>query len=117
MFDLADSVTVMRGGRVVFTKPVRDTTHRELVDTIAGRELAPADRPASSAATGDALLTVDELVSAGIGPVSFDVRQGEVLGIYGLLGSGRTELLETLAGAQRRVSGGGAHRRAVADVP
>ncbi|MFT3855318.1 MAG: sugar ABC transporter ATP-binding protein [Ilumatobacteraceae bacterium] len=105
VFELADTVTVMRGGRVVFTKPVRETTHRELVDTIAGRELAPADRPAATAIVGDGVLGVDGLVSAGIGPVTFDVRAGEVLGIYGLLGSGRTELLETLAGAQRRVAG------------
>ena len=105
VFELADTVTVMRGGEVVFTKPVSETTHGELVDTIAGREMTVAERDAQRRPTGAAVLQVDGLLSAGIGPLSFDVHEGEVLGIYGLLGSGRTELVETLAGAQRRVAG------------
>jgi ribose transport system ATP-binding protein len=111
VFDIADRVTVMRGGRIVFTKDVADTTRRELIETIAGRTLEDSDRTArDNRLPGDgpqppAVLEVDGLLSAGIGPVSLSVRPGEILGIYGLLGSGRTELLETLVGAQPRTQG------------
>jgi ribose transport system ATP-binding protein len=112
VFDIADRVTVMRGGRIVFTKDVADTTRRELIETIAGRSLEDSDRSGSAGRGGQtqekeapAVLEVDGLLSAGIGPVSLSVRPGEIVGIYGLLGSGRTELLETLVGAQPRTQG------------
>ena len=105
VFDLADRVTVMRGGRVVLSRRVADTDRAELVDTIAGRRVQ--DDRAVSVAARDAqpALELRAVTSAGVGPVDLAAYGGEVLGIYGLLGSGRTELLETIVGAQRMVSG------------
>lgn len=104
VFDLADRVTVLRGGEVVLSSAVADTSPAELVDTIAGRTV---DTSAASGVDdlGAPLLEVEDLVSAGIGPISCSVKAGEVVGLYGLLGSGRTELLETIVGAQRRITG------------
>jgi ribose transport system ATP-binding protein len=58
-----------------------------------------------SGPVGAPLLSVEGLLAAGIGPISFDVRPGEVMGIFGLVASGRTELLETLFGSRRAYSG------------
>lgn len=104
VFDLADRVTVLRGGEVVLSSAVADTSPTELVDTIAGRTVDTSSA-AEAESVAEVALEVRSLASAGIGPLSLEVRAGEVVGLYGLLGSGRTELLETIVGAQKRVSG------------
>ena len=104
VFELADRVTVLRGGEVALTVDVADTTPTQLVDTIAGRAVDTGTAVATGA-TGPAVLEVEGLVSAGIGPIDLTARAGEVVGVYGLLGSGRTELLETVLGAQPRTGG------------
>lgn len=114
VFELADSVTVLWGGRVALSAPVSEVTEHDLVEAIvtgshgtppsaAGRRSAqPA---ASQEAKSPVVLDVDGLVAPQVGPLSFQLREGEILGIYGLVGSGRTELLEALAGADARVAG------------
>jgi len=104
VFELADRVTVLRGGEVALTARVAETTPAQLVDTIAGRTVS-TDTAEARAGTGPPVLEVQGLVSAGIGPIDLEVRAGEVVGVYGLLGSGRTELLETVLGAQPRTGG------------
>lgn len=107
VFALADRVTILRGGSAVLSGRVADLTHEEIVAAIVGRSvdrLRPDDRNLSSDGNGP-LMAVRDLVANGIGPISFDVRPGEVLGVFGLVGSGRTELLESLFGA-RDVLGG-----------
>lgn len=106
IFALADRVTVLRGGRVVLTGKVADLDREALVDAIVGERI-DRGRPApfAGAATAEPLLRVKDLIAAGIGPVTFDVRPGEVLGVFGLVGSGRTELLETLFGNRVRYGG------------
>ena len=106
VFEIADRVTVMRGGRVVLSSAVADITHRDLVDAIAGRALGAATRPSFDPGSyGDPVLELDGLVSPGVGPLDLTVRAGEVVGVYGLLGSGRTELVEALFGARRIFAG------------
>ena len=106
IFALADRVTVLRGGRVVLTGKVADLDRDALVDAIVG-ERVDRGRPApfQGAATAAPMLRVESLIAAGIGPVTFEVRRGEVLGVFGLVGSGRTELLETLFGSHKRYGG------------
>jgi ribose transport system ATP-binding protein len=101
VFDLADRVTVLRGGEVVLTGQVNNLSHDELVRAIAGKNVFRGRAEKSQAASQTSpLLSVKDLVSPGIGPVSFDIYPGEVVGVFGLVGSGRTELLESLFGAQ-----------------
>jgi ribose transport system ATP-binding protein len=107
VFTLADRVTVLRGGEVILSGAVKDLTREALVTAIAGRSIGPRGESAElSEPQPDAVrLSVRGLVSPGIGPIDLDVHAGEILGVFGLVGSGRTELLETLFGA-RRMHGG-----------
>lgn len=109
ILELTDHLTVLRDGRVVLDAATREMTKQELVGAIVGARLGGIeDRPAASVpAPGGPLLVVDDLSSPGkFGPVSFTVRAGEVVGLAGLLGSGRTELMEAIFGADRAATGG-----------
>ncbi|KUO19532.1 sugar ABC transporter ATP-binding protein [Streptomyces dysideae] len=109
---LADAVTVLRDGRVTHHSAVAGHTRRELVEAIAGRADA-VHRDSPAAESGDVpigaprapRLTVDGLRGPGFGPVDVGVAEGEIVGLYGLIGSGRTRILETLFG-RRRATGG-----------
>ncbi|MFF4503578.1 sugar ABC transporter ATP-binding protein [Streptomyces sp. NPDC001401] len=107
---LADAVTVLRDGRVTHRSVVSGRTRRELADAIVGPgtgDAVPAGRVRARAAQGvrPARLTVDGLRGPGFGPVDLNVGDGEIVGLYGLIGAGRTRILETLYG-RRRASGG-----------
>lgn len=100
---IADRVTVLRDGRLAAT--VKDFDHRSLVNLIMGREIAEIEAAGRHDTDGALMLEVD---SATVGPVrgaSFTLREGEILGIAGILGSGRSTLLRAIFGAQRLESG------------
>lgn len=97
---VADTVTVMRDGAVVETTPVRGATTARIVSLMLGHDEQEQARPDSRVdRSGAPLLSVRGLsVAPKIDDVSFDVHPGEVLGLAGLMGSGRTEILRALAG-------------------
>jgi ribose transport system ATP-binding protein len=102
---IADWITVLRDGRVVATRPASrldlDEAVRLMVGTNPENELLPRARP-----SGPALLRVERLCRGDrVREVSFELRQGEILGISGLVGSGRTELLRSIFGADPADSG------------
>jgi rhamnose transport system ATP-binding protein len=103
---IADRVTVLRDGSAVATLPAEKTTREELVRLMVGRgiERAPGERGATR---GEVLLDVRGLSSAALGlsDVSISVRAGEIVGLFGLVGAGRTELARCLFGLERRDSG------------
>jgi ABC-type sugar transport system ATPase subunit len=104
VFELCDRLTVMRNGETIITKPVVETTVNEVISTMVGR---PAGElfPERSTATDQVVLSIEGLNGRRVKDVSFQARAGEVLGIGGLAGSGRSELLRLLAGAQKHSSG------------
>ncbi|MFJ9712081.1 sugar ABC transporter ATP-binding protein [Streptomyces sp. NPDC101234] len=104
---LADAVTVLRDGRVTHHSAMAGQTRRELVEAIAGRpaEERPKRQPPSVRAPGSPRLTVDALHGPGFGPVTLTVGEGERVGLFGLIGSGRTRILETLYGSRRAAGG------------
>ncbi len=105
IFSIADRVTVMRNGRSVGTREVRDVDPAALIDLMTG---APADAPpVSRRAQGSEqpILTVRDLSSDAFRDVSFALRRGEVLGLGGLQGQGQSELLRTIFGALKPKSG------------
>ncbi|MDF2265257.1 sugar ABC transporter ATP-binding protein [Streptomyces coacervatus] len=108
---LADAVTVLRDGRVTHQSDVSGWTRRELVAAIAGPAAGSGAVPAGrgrarpAEAMRPARLTVEGLRGPGFGPVDLRVADGEIVGLHGLIGSGRTRILETLYG-RRRASGG-----------
>jgi ribose transport system ATP-binding protein len=105
IFRIANRVTVMRDGRVVETREVSALDERTLVRLMVGRDIEQL-YPAPESAPGPVVLRVSELARQGrLGPCSFSVRAGEVLGVAGLVGSGRTELVRAVYGAYRVDSG------------
>ncbi|MEU0027109.1 sugar ABC transporter ATP-binding protein [Streptomyces sp. NPDC006335] len=104
---LADAVTVLRDGRVAHHSVGEGRTRRQLVEAIAGRPARETpQRPRRSARPpGPPRFTVDALHGPGFGPVSLTVGAGERVGLFGLIGSGRTRILESLYGARRAVGG------------
>jgi ABC-type sugar transport system ATPase subunit len=103
IFRLADRATVLRDGETIGTVEVASTSADELIRMMVGRELQAATR--SQRTAGEMVLKVDGLTTRKLRDVSFDLRRGEVLGIAGLVGSGRSELGAALYGLDR-VTGG-----------
>jgi ribose transport system ATP-binding protein len=104
VFEIADSVTIMRDGWVVTDSPLADVTPGDVVAHIVGRKPVPPPPPAPSATTST-VLQLDGVVGDRVGPVSFDLRAGEVLGLVGLSGAGHVELGRTLFGASPLLAG------------
>jgi rhamnose transport system ATP-binding protein len=106
VFAVADRVTVLRDGRTIETCARSDVDRARLIQMMVGRELS-AVFPKRTIAHGPVALEVSSLSqsAAGIEDVSFSVRQGEILGVAGLVGSGRTQLAETLFGLTPADSG------------
>ena len=103
----ADAVSVMRDGALVSSRPASSETERSLVEAMTGRSL-DTNFPAKSPPPADApvVLDVREMRRASGQPaVSFQVRAGEIVGLAGLVGSGRSEILRAVYGADPRVSG------------
>ena len=98
VFRISDRVTVMRDGRYVATKLTKDTNRKELISLMVGRELKES-YPSRSNPPGEIALEVKNLSGNGDKDISFSVRKGEILGISGLVGAGRTELAMLLFGA------------------
>ena len=99
VFAIADRITAIRDGETIVTRPVAGVSKSELIASMVGRELTTVF-PKRAVPIGEVALDVRELSNraTGIHGVSLSVRRGEILGVAGLVGSGRTELAETLFG-------------------
>lgn len=106
VFAVADRITVLRDGRTVGTMPRAGVTPAELIRLMAGREIASVF-PKQQVAIGDVALELSGVGhrSSRIHDVSLSVRRGEILGLAGLVGSGRTELAEILFGLRSADAG------------
>jgi rhamnose transport system ATP-binding protein len=96
---IADRITVLRDGETVATRNARDVTRADLIRMMVGREL-DAVFPKREIPLGDTVLSIRDLSNerTGVRGASLSVRRGEILGIAGLVGSGRTQLAETIFG-------------------
>ncbi|UMG94485.1 sugar ABC transporter ATP-binding protein [Nocardioides sp. TF02-7] len=98
VFDLCDTVTVMRDGSYVSTKEIAETTVDQLVAEMVGREVSDLF-PKTPAEIGEVVLDVRGLTTAGVfHDVSFQVRAGEIVGLAGLVGAGRSEIARAVFG-------------------
>jgi rhamnose transport system ATP-binding protein len=105
VFALCDTVTVMRDGEYVSTQTIADTTVDELVSLMVGREVADLF-PKTPAPIGDVVLEVEDLQSPGnFHDISFEVRAGEIVGLAGLVGAGRSEIARAVFGVDGYASG------------
>ncbi len=105
IFVITDEVTVMRDGQYVGTKSSEEVTKNDLVKMMVGRDLSNA-YPKREIEKGEVRLEVSNLTCPGvINDVSFTVRRGEILGVAGLMGAGRSETMETLFGLRTKSAG------------
>ena len=107
IFEICDEVSVLRDGKMVMTKPTSETNMNELIAAMVGRSLDNRFPPVDNV-PGEPMLSIQH-VSTKYEPylkdITFDVKKGEIFGLYGLVGAGRTELLETIFGIRTRASG------------
>jgi ABC-type sugar transport system ATPase subunit len=105
IFTIADEVTVLRDGNNITTNPISEMTIDSLITAMVGRRLTEMF-PKMESQIGDVKLAVQHVEVPGLlHDISFDLRKGEILGVAGLVGAGRTELMETLFGLRRKSAG------------
>ena len=107
IFEICDEVSVLRDGRMVMTRAIQDTNMDQLIRAMVGRSLGNRFPPVDNT-PGEVVLSVQHLSTKyepHLKDISFDVREGEIFGLYGLVGAGRSELLETMFGVRTRAAG------------
>ncbi|WP_026582000.1 sugar ABC transporter ATP-binding protein [Bacillus sp. J33] len=105
IFRMCDRITVLRDGQSIGTKVTSETDFEEIVKMMVGRELGERF-PERTAEIGEDRFVVKDLSLEGLFQnISFNVRKGEILGVAGLMGAGRTEIMETICGARKKTGG------------
>ncbi|WP_147200423.1 ribose ABC transporter ATP-binding protein RbsA [Pantoea sp. MBD-2R] len=104
IFEICDDVTIFRDGQFIAERAVETLNEDSLIEMMVGRKLEE-QYPRLDKAPGDIRLHVEHLSGPGVEDVSFSLRKGEILGVAGLMGAGRTELMKVLYGALTRSSG------------
>lgn len=105
VFRLSDRITVMRDGQIIETMKTADTHLDYLVKLMVGRQLTETYPIRKDCVSDDVLLEVENLSGNGVHDINLQIRKGEVLGLAGLMGAGRTELAELLFGVKPRTAG------------
>ncbi len=109
IFEICDRASILRDGMFIKTLDIAGTSKDELINCMVGRDVsmfAKRTRP-SRVVEGQTVLTVENLTGAEFENVSFQLKKGEILGFFGLVGAGRTEVMKGLFGANRVFSGEG----------
>ena len=104
VFDLCDNVSVLRDGKHIATKPIGELDRQSLINMMVGREMGQ-EYPKEPGTIGDTILKVEGLSRGFVRDISFEVKSGEVFGISGLVGAGRTELARAILGIDKPESG------------
>lgn len=103
---LTDHVTILRDGRAVLASPTAALGEQDIADAIAGKAVAALERNGHRAAPGKAVLELRGVTSPGrLAPTDLTLHAGEIIGLAGLLGSGRSELLHAIFGADPQARG------------
>ena len=118
IFRICDRVTVLRDGRLVDTVEIAATTPQQVVDNMVGRELkVDLESHRDAAPPGEVILSARGIKANGVNGIDLDVRSGEIVGLGGLVGAGRTEFVRAMIGADIKSAGrvtikvDGAHKR------
>jgi ribose transport system ATP-binding protein len=105
IYAIGDEITVMRNGEQVGSAPVAEMNQRQLISLMSGKDVDLDETFRPSKPAGKVLLEVDALCGDKFTDVSFDLREGEVLGFAGLVGAGRSEIMQTIFGFLPEKSG------------
>jgi ribose transport system ATP-binding protein len=104
IFRLSDRVTVIRDGKYITTVNTEETSKQELIKLMVGRELNES-YPVREKPPTETLMKLNRVCGNGVKDISFDIKRGEILGLGGLVGAGRTELAQLLFGSEKITSG------------
>lgn len=104
IFEICDRVSIMRDGKYIATKNVKDITRKDLIVNMVGRELGEV-YPCKTDASKEVILEVENLYTSKLKNISFQLKKQEILGFGGLVGAGRTELARAIFGADKIISG------------
>jgi ABC-type sugar transport system ATPase subunit len=106
IFQVTDEIVVFKDGRLVKTLSTRETNEQELITAMVGRDIGDTySELRRNDAYGDTLLEVSHLETAAVHDISFELKSGEILGLSGLVGAGRTEVVRAIFGADAIISG------------
>jgi ABC-type sugar transport system ATPase subunit len=105
LFDMGDTVTVLRNGEKVGAGKVSEVTPGWVVSNMCGQEIDVEEDCRPATAAGDIILSVQALSGPGFSDISFTLRKGEILGFAGLVGAGRSEIMQTLFGFLPKTDG------------
>ena len=105
VFNNCDTITVMRDGQTISTRPTEETGMDQIVNDMVGRVMSEY-YPVRTNVPGDEVFRVENFTQPGVfRDVSFSVRKGEILGVAGLMGAGRTEIMRAIFGVDPHESG------------
>jgi ABC-type sugar transport system ATPase subunit len=105
IFQICDRVSILRDGKYIATKDVKNTSKAEIISLMVGTKISD-EFPKGVIKKGDVVLSIEKLSQKNtFTDVSFDIKKGEVVGFFGLVGAGRTELFKTIFGITRPTSG------------
>lgn len=105
VFRICTNVTILRDGKQVLTTPIADITPEQVVDQMVGRELKRDLATHRDAEPGEVVLRAEGIIAPGVNDVDLQVRAGEIVGLGGLVGAGRSELVRAIIGADNRSAG------------
>lgn len=105
VFRICDNVTILRDGKQIVTVPMADVTPEQVVDQMVGRELKRDLASHRDAEPGAVVLQAEGITAPGVDNVDLQVRAGEIVGLGGLVGAGRSELVRAIIGADNRSAG------------
>ena len=100
IFELCDTVTIMRDGHMIDTKPVSELTRADMITKMVGRTIEN-EYPERPHCVGETVLEVRSIHTRKLHDISFEVHKGEILGLVGLVGAGRTEIVRAICGADK----------------
>lgn len=104
IFQICDDVTILRDGQFIAEQPINEVNEDKIIELMVGRKLSE-QYPRISCEIGETLLEVRNLTNVYVKDISFSIKSGEIVGMAGLMGSGRTELARTLYGVYGKDSG------------
>jgi ABC-type sugar transport system ATPase subunit len=105
VFAICDAVTILRDGRLVERTVIAETTPSAVIDAMVGRELKLDLQVRRTADPGDVVISARGITAPNVNGVDLDVRAGQIVGLGGLVGAGRTELVRAIVGADPRSAG------------
>ncbi|HHT48269.1 MAG TPA: sugar ABC transporter ATP-binding protein [Firmicutes bacterium] len=104
IFRIADTVSVLRNGKMIDTLNIKETNQDEIIKLMVGKDVEEK-YPKTKVKIGEEIFRIDNYTSDKVKNVSFDLRKGEVFGIYGVVGAGKTELAKLIFGADKKEDG------------